>query len=68
MKLPSPTGRGTFALASAIYLGAAKLHGSGDHKAADKHSKDTRDHTTMSSQVVAQVDKFSGPGRSDHNS
>jgi hypothetical protein len=53
--------------ASASHLAAMKLHGSGDHKAANKHAKNARDHTTQASQQVAQVDNVSGPGSSDHN-
>jgi hypothetical protein len=43
--------------AATRHLAAAKMHGSGDHKAADKHAKDARDHTTQAAQHVAQADK-----------
>jgi hypothetical protein len=53
--------------AATSHLAAAKMHGSGDHKAADEHAKDARDHTTQAAQHVAQADKTPSPGRSDHN-
>jgi hypothetical protein len=52
--------------AATSHLTAAKMHGSGDHKAADKHAKDASDHTALAAQHVAQADKSSAPGSSDH--
>ena len=54
--------------AATSHLAAAKMHGSGDHKAAEKHAKDARDHTTQAAQHVAQADKTAAPGSSDHKS
>jgi hypothetical protein len=54
--------------AATSHLAAAKMHGSGDHKAADKHAKDARDHTTQAAQHVAHANKSSAPGSSDHKS
>jgi hypothetical protein len=52
--------------AATSHLAAAKIYGSGDHKAADKHAMDARDHTTQAAQHVAQADKSSAPGSSVH--
>jgi hypothetical protein len=52
--------------ASIDHLIAAKIHGPGDEKTEDEHVKDTRDHTTQAAQHVAQADRFSSPGGSDH--
>jgi hypothetical protein len=54
--------------AATSHLAAAKMHGSGDHKAADKHAKDARDHTEKAAQQVAQADRVSSPESSDKDS
>jgi hypothetical protein len=53
--------------AATSHLAAAKIHGSGGHKAANKHVKDARVHITHAAQHVAQIDKSSAPGSSDHS-
>lgn len=52
-------------LASKSHKEAAKLHSSGDHKAAENQAKMAQDHTSKASEHVTEVGKKSAPVSSD---
>lgn len=48
-------------LASRSHKAAAKLHGSGEHKAADQQAVMARDHTARAGEHMCEAIKKSGP-------
>ena len=52
--------------AATKHLDAAKMPGSGDHKAADQKAKIASDHTAPASQHVSQSVKVPAPSASSH--
>jgi hypothetical protein len=52
--------------AATNHLAAAKLIGSGDHKAAVQHAKTASDHTAHASQHVLHASKIAGPEAVSH--